>query len=751
MAGDRRAYEQALSDASNYAWEKMWDQTIIAYQRALAEFPNDIVALAGLGPALIETGRLGEAMDVLLRAAKADTAEPALPEQLAQIQERLGRANEAGAAYLEAAERYVRQGSTGAAMSRWQDAIRVDPACVPAHVRLLQIHLAQEHVQEAMAEYMALAEIYFAEGKLTQAFEISQHALQLDPDNAELLEMKERLRQTEWPSGVGPPGTGLLDGSLEYLSDFEGGSTGSPIEMTRQRALSDLAEAVFDETPPQTGPLVARPLSKREVDAFLSTALDAQTMGNVDEAVHSYEQVLRAGVIQPAVNFNLGLLYQEKLRFEEAIAQFQESIKDPEYKLGSHFALGECYRALGRIDQALTHFIEVLKIVDLGTVKREQADDLIQLYGELAHTYAAMGEAEQAAEFVNTLMSFLGEKGWEDKIAQARGRLDALASDGPVLSLAEMLVVPGSETVLQSIGMAQEYQKRGLHFAALEELNHAMGKAPTFLPLHWQMGETLISMGKTEQAVDKFRVIADSYKARGNFSQAVAMYERALRLSPMAVLVRSKLIDLLASHGDIDKALENYMILGDTFYQMAQLEQAREKYNEAMQLAPRGNPGRQWNVRILHRIGDIDMQRVDWRQAITVYERIRDLAPQDEKARMMLMDLYNRLEEPARALAELDGLLTSYRQGGKEQKIVAVLEQVIQERPEDMLLRTRLIQVYLDKKNVESALVHLDALGEMQIQAGRNQEAIRTIQTILQLNPPNADAYQELLRQLTTA
>jgi tetratricopeptide (TPR) repeat protein len=228
------------------------------------------------------------------------------------------------------------------------------------------------------------------------------------------------------------------------------------------------------------------------------------------------------------------------------------------------------------------------------------------------------------------------------------------------------------------------------------------------------------------------------------------MYERALKLSPMAVLVRSKLIDLLGSHGDIDKALEHYMILGDTFYQMAQLDQAREKYNEALRLAPRGNPGRKWGVRILHRIGDIDMQRVDWRQAISVYERIRDLAPQDEKARMMLMDLYNRLQEPARALAELDGLLSSYRQSGKEQKISAVLEQVIQERPEDMLLRTRLIQVYLEQKNVEGALEQLDALGEMQIQAGRTQEAIRTIQTILQLNPPNTEAYQELLQQLTS-
>ena len=45
--------------------------------------------------------------------------------------------------------------------------------------------------------------------------------------------------------------------------------------------------------------------------------------------------------------------------------------------------LGECHRARGRIDRAVEHFITVLKIVDLQTVRHEQADRLIQLYENL--------------------------------------------------------------------------------------------------------------------------------------------------------------------------------------------------------------------------------------------------------------------------------------------------------------------------------------------------------------------------------
>ncbi|MFN3763574.1 MAG: tetratricopeptide repeat protein, partial [Anaerolineae bacterium] len=361
----------------------------------------------------------------------------------------------------------------------------------------------------------------------------------------------------------------------------------------------------------------------------------------------------------------------------------------------------------------------MLKIVDLSTVRQDQADDLIRLYDELAGTYAARGEREQAVEFINALISFLSAKGWEDKVYQARQRLDLLSREGPVLSLAEMLTVPGSERIIQSIGLAQEYLRRDLPRAAMDELMSAVERAPTFLPIHRQIGETLVAMGRTEQAVGKFLAIADTYRVRGNFSQAVAMYERALRLAPMNIPARLKLIDLLVSLGEIDRALEHYLALGDAYYQMAQLDQAREKYSEALQLAPRGSPERRWEVKFLHRIGDIDLQRVEWRRAVSVYERIRDIAPDDEKARFTLMDLYERLGRPDRALAELDGLLRHYLQAGKAQKALSILEKLVQEKPEAIPLRARLAQLYLNAGRREDALRELDILGDLQLQAGK--------------------------------
>jgi predicted Zn-dependent protease len=142
------------------------------------------------------------------------------------------------------------------------------------------------------------------------------------------------------------------------------------------------------------------------------------------------------------------------------------------------------------------------------------------------------------------------------------------------------------------------------------------------------------------------------------------------------------------------------------------------------------------------------MQRVDWKNALGVYERIRKLDPADERARLMLMELRYRLGRPDLAIAELDSLLRMCREGNKTQRIFAILEDAVADRPDDIPLRARLAQEHLNAGNVDQALEHLDTLGDLQLNAGRAEEAKTTIRAIIALNPPNVAAYQQLLEQI---
>jgi tetratricopeptide (TPR) repeat protein len=171
-------------------------------------------------------------------------------------------------------------------------------------------------------------------------------------------------------------------------------------------------------------------------------------------------------------------------------------------------------------------------------------------------------------------------------------------------------------------------------------------------------------------------------------------------------------------------------------------------YQEALQLAPRGSAERRWEVRILHEIGDIHMQRVEWRRAVEVYERICKLVPEDERARSTLKHLYYRLDRPELAIVQLDSLLTIYRKSGEVERVFALLEDEVRERPDNIQLRTRLAQAYLDAGDAEKALGHLDKLGDLLLEAGRYGDAKATIRAIIALQPPNVVAYEQLLDQL---
>jgi tetratricopeptide (TPR) repeat protein len=444
----------------------------------------------------------------------------------------------------------------------------------------------------------------------------------------------------------------------------------------------------------------------------------------------------------------LGLLYQLRLRFEPAVAEFKKAVRNAQYALGSHFALGECYKALGRIDEALEHFVQALKIVDLGTVQREQADDLINLYDALADSYVVKGDPDKALTFTNSLIEFLSSKGWEHKAREARQRLDGMSEEGVTMSLAEILAAPSADSVLTAVSLSQEYVRRGALTAAAEVCYRAIQSAPTYLPLHLRLAEIFAQDGRPDDAVTKYQVVADLYLVREETRQAIGVYKRILRLMPMDVVVRSRLIDLLISSGEIDQALDQYLALADAYYQLAQVNKSLEKYAEALRLVPRASDEKQWRMRLLRKMADIQMRRASWREAADLYRQLVGVAPEDERARLQLIDLHYKLGRTKEADKATVDMIDYFRSQQESERSLALLQEAIRLQPQQMALRARLARAYIDAGQREEAIRELDALGELQLDAGLREQAMATVRFIISLKPKNLEAYRQLLAQL---
>jgi tetratricopeptide (TPR) repeat protein len=367
------------------------------------------------------------------------------------------------------------------------------------------------------------------------------------------------------------------------------------------------------------------------------------------------------------------------------------------------------------------------------------------LYENLADSLATQGEHDQATAFANALVEFLSHKGWEDKVQQARQRLDSI-SDAGMMILGDVLTA-GSEQVLESLYLSQEYTKRGMFNTAVEEIYRAIQLSNDYLPAHIQLGEVLSRQGRRDVAAQKFITVANTFHIRGDVASALSAYERVVELSPLDLTVRSKLIDLLKRHGQIDRSLEHYMAMGDAYYQLAQVDKARETYQEALKLTSRAAGGA-WRPRILRLMADIDMQRLDWKRALTTYKELREIDPEDERTAITLVDLHYRIGQNLEAIQALDKYLIHLVRSGRGSKVIGILVDMVNQRATDGNLVDRLSRLYIQQKRIGDAISLLDKLGESQLEAGHTENAVNTIEKILKLNPPNADSYQQLLSQL---
>lgn len=752
MAGDRTRYDEALSRGHSYSWDQRWEEAIEQFKVAVAEFGEEPAPYAGLGMAYLELDELEQALENYKLAARHSRGDVIYLRQVAQVQERLSQATAAGQTYMAIGEIQLRRGAVDDAAENWNRAIQLAPNLLGAHQRLARYYTEQGQVRPAIRAYLAVARLYQANGDQERALRTCRAALNLDPRNPDLLTAIEMIQHGEQifaPEEMAPIPS--LDSDLQDVMDAAVGAEddavgvageASPVQNAQRMALEQLAEELFEE---ESGDSLAG-RAKSERDALISKALDLQTRGLTNEAINYYERAVEAGVRGAAAHFNLGLLYQSKMRFEDAIRELHISAKEPEFRLGSHFALGESYRARGQIDKAVEHFITVLKIVDLGTVQHEQADRLIELYENLADSLQTRGEPEKASAFANALVDFLSHKGWEDKVKAARNRLNAL-SGGRMMILGDILTA-GSAQVLESLYLSQEYARRNMIGTAIEEVYRAISLSPDYLPSHIQLGELHARQDRTEAAAAKLTAVGDTFRIRGDMSSALNMYERVVEISPLDLTIRGRLVELFKQQGQIDRSLEHYLALGESYYQLAQVEKAREIYQEALKLAPRGSAERRWRAQLLHRLADIDMQRFDWTRALVAYRDLRQEEPNDERTAITLIDLYYRVGQPALALRELDQYLKQLVAARRGAKVVGILEDMAQRHPAEPGLVHRLVRLYLSQNRRKEAFERLDALGEAQLEAGETKKAIATIEQIIKLGPPNLLSYQQLLKQL---
>lgn len=725
MPANKSAFQDALKKASNAAWDQRWDTAIKEYRRALAEFPDDFSAHSGLALALQESNKFDQALIEYKALAKMQPGDPAPLAHIAVLLERLNRKGEAADAYNQIAEIYHTQKQMNKAVEAWRKASALEPDRAEPHEKLAAAFVEAGHSGHAAREYFALAKLAQRGGDFVRAQEYAERTLAIEPDNTPA---KFLLNE------VTGRGTMLA---------VEAGA--SPVELARRATLSRLAASVLDENTPWHRP-ENKGVDGTDVDALLLRAIDAQEKGHTREAIQAYEQVLMAGVTRPEVQFNLALLYQQSLRHADAVPLLQHTVNVPQLAVASHLALGQSYRAQGKVDEALEHYIQAMKIVDLSTVNRSQADQVIRLYESLAESYRAKGDETSAQQFSNTLLDFLSSKGWEDKVREVREHIELAAVTGTPLSMQEVFETPESERVLGLLRASSELMQTQKLFAAGDLAYQAIELAPNYLPAHVLLAEISVAGGRIGDALAKYDMLAETAEVRRDLPKAIAFYRQALNLGTEDVTRRAKLINVLVQNGQLTEALTEYESVGLGLATSGQYQKAADKYLEGLAIARRAGVVSEVPLNLRRQLAMTYLKMREYDKALAVFQEVRQAEPENDEARYYLVDLYVRRGKSREAERELQELLE--RQSNSVENSRATLLSLAEAFPDNVMIHGELARFYIQHGQTETAIEILDGLGERLLNAGKTADAVQVIQAIIEMNPPQVEEYRKLLDEL---
>ncbi len=771
MVNESAKFQTLMNQGHTAAWDQDWAQAAEKYRLALDEIPDHPAALASLGLAHFQLKQYEDAMRSYKRCSALNPEDPMPYEKIARIYERIGMLNEAVRAFLQAGEVQIKAHSADRAVADFSDAIRLNPMDQTAHTRLAMIYERLGNKTEATKEFLYTAAIMQSTGDIKKAMQVVQYVLQQTPDNESAknaLAMLNNGSQLDLPEiqqgSAAPLRMSQVRQLTEQQAEVEITPKYDPLTEARLLALKQMAALLFDsseekQNEPQgsrrsllsiargTGVLNAESAERARIQLHLSQTIDLQTAGQDEQAAIELERAIDLGLNQSASFYVLALLIRSHSP-QKALKYLQRSVKNPDFALASYLLIAEIYDRGGQFKEASMNYLQALKLADMSAVAPNQAEELGQLYEPIFESQARVEDEKDLRKICTVISGQLLRTDWRQFIKDARNQLPKQEDDNTPLPLAEMLLETSSSEVVHSLADIKQLAAKGKLRAAMEEAYRVLMVAPVYLPLHIQMGEMLIAEGFISEAVEKFLVVSNLYNLRGETGQAIRLLNRVTKLAPMDLSIRSNLIELLQSIGRVDDAIQQYMDLANVYYLLAEMDITRQTYQSALTLAQKSSSIREWSIKILNKLADIELQSLDWKQAIKHFEQIRSLDSLDPAPRAMLIDLYLRISLPAAAMNELDGYLKILATSNTPSRAATFLDELLKERPDNIEIQKRMVAYYTAKNELPYAIEKLDSLAERSLAEENTPAAIATLEHIISLQPANVADYQRLCNEL---
>ncbi len=183
------------------------DSALKDYQKVLEETPGDVNILNKVGDLLTRLNRNEEAIPYFTKIAehfardgfflrgiaiykKINRLDPSrldVYERLAELYAKQGLLTEAKSQYQVLADYHAKNDNAVGAVGIYQKMVQTDPSNIQLHVKLADLYTQARRKVDALKEYAVVAALLRERGAIDESIQVYEKALQMAPDNAEIL------------------------------------------------------------------------------------------------------------------------------------------------------------------------------------------------------------------------------------------------------------------------------------------------------------------------------------------------------------------------------------------------------------------------------------------------------------------------------------------------------------------------------------------------------------------------------------
>jgi tetratricopeptide (TPR) repeat protein len=321
------------------------------------------------------------------------------------------------------------------------------------------------------------------------------------------------------------------------------------------------------------------------------------------------------------------------------------------------------------------------------------------------------------------------------------------------------------------IEQAEKYVRAGRVKEAIAEYEKLALTDPQDVGTLNIIGDLHIRLGHTDRAVRSFVKVAEEYERRGLFSQALAIYKKIHKLEPGNADYALKLGDLYGQQGFLADARNAYLAVAGRLVDGRKISEAIAIYEKTIKLDPadvdtrkalavlyRENGYAEAALEQFNAVADVHAERGRFDEAVEILQQALAFRPDDVKSLVNLVEVHKKANRTDKAVEVLEKELASnpdnvqllnilgniYFESGDVQKAEEVFTRIVTGHPLNVNARIKLGRLQILKDKLDQAYELFEPLITNLVKKHRDEKAIGLLGLILESQKPHLPTLERL-------